>query len=72
MCRGTGHEYYECPTKKALDKLAKQNNDRVLWGYVKWFRYAKALGEEGREHGKKLSKRANASASSTGYKRKRY
>ena len=63
MCTGWGHEYYECPTKKALDKLARQNNERVLWGYVKWFKYAKKLGEAGREQGKKLAKRASTSAS---------
>ena len=42
VCQGTGHEFYECPTKKRLDAHAKKIND-TLWGSWKYEKYYKVF-----------------------------
>ena len=42
VCQGSGHEFYECPTKKRLDAYAKKMNDS-LWGNWKYIKYYKAF-----------------------------
>ena len=46
VCRGHGHYYYQCPTKKTLDKYAKANDDSHHWGAWKWQTYYSALTPE--------------------------
>lgn len=53
VCQGLGHEYYECPTKRKLDKWAKNNGDSANWGQWKYEKYYSNLSEEKREFGKK-------------------
>ena len=52
VCGGKGHEYWECPTKRRLDKFAKNNGDSVAWGAWKYYKYYKNFTAEQRKlHG---------------------
>ena len=55
VCEGKAHEYWECPTKKRLDKWARKNGDSFMWGKVKYGLYYHLLSEEERERHKKLA-----------------
>ena len=46
VCEGKGHEYFECPTKKRLDAIAKTNGDRLNWGAWKYKKYYKAFTKD--------------------------
>ena len=39
VCRGALHEWSECPTKKKLDKFARDNDDVANWGDWKFKNY---------------------------------
>ena len=57
VCGGKGHEYFECPTKKRLDAIAKNNGDRLNWGAWKYHTYYKSFTKEQRAAHSKLGKR---------------
>ena len=60
ICVGKGHEYFECPTKKKLDKFARKNGDSVYWGAYKFHAYYKNLNQKTREiHGELAKKLAS-------------
>ena len=39
VCLGRGHEFWECGSKRRLDKWAKANGDQKNWGKVKYNTY---------------------------------
>ena len=49
ICRGWGHDYFECGTKKKLDAWAKSNGDSANWGNWKWVTYYSNIDPEQRE-----------------------
>ena len=67
VCKGVGHEFWECATKKSLDKWAKAHNDQHNWGQWKYITYYSGLDEAGRKRVRELSKKDYAPA----YKRKK-
>ena len=61
VCDGYGHYFYECPTKKKLDKAARDNNDKYNWGAWKSVTYFKDLTPMQKELSKTLGKRRRTS-----------
>lgn len=59
VCRGIGHEYWQCPTKKTLDKWAAKNNDVANWGQWKYDTYYGMIDEVTRQKHKMMAKKAN-------------
>ena len=39
VCSGCLHEWHECPTKKKMDIIAKENDDCPNWGQWKYEQY---------------------------------
>ena len=46
ICKGIGHEFFECPTKRKCDKWSVKNNDAVQWGSWKYHSYYKYFDAE--------------------------
>ena len=45
VCKGTGHNYLVCPTRKRLDNFAEKRGDKLHWGAWKWKTYYKQIHE---------------------------
>jgi len=58
-CKGFGHEYFECPFKKKLDKFARSIGETKLWGSVKWNLWYGNLSEEKKKLHANRKKRNN-------------
>ena len=43
VCGGALHEWFECTTKKRLDKLAKKHGEEKIWGAWKYEKYFKGI-----------------------------